>query len=396
MKLILAGLSALALALGISGCGSTSPAATGTGPIVTHVYPAIAGGAAAPHFSHSGARARFVILQAWETVRLHRLKARDPSLEVLVYKNFGYATKGAGPGGRHSSGVSWGEAPASWFLDDTAGRRFTSDGYGWLYAMDVGNSEYQRRWAHNVISELRSEGWDGVFMDDVNPTFKYAYEPHEVARYPTSAAYARAVGSALAFIGPRITSQGKLAIANCGAWVEYAPTCDRWLRYLSGGLDEMFVKWGGGRSRGYRGVAQWQTQLEEVSYATERGKYFLGFTHGPARDREAARYGYATMLLGSEGTASYAYTPDYAEEEWFPEYEYDLGRPTSSEAAVVGGVHRRPFEHGLVLVNPTGYDRTLDLGGAYSGSGLTDATSVTMGPHTGLVLTVAKGQEPTS
>jgi hypothetical protein len=392
MKSVLAGLSVIALAVGTLGCGSTSsdqsPRVT---PIVTHTFPAIASAASGSHFFHIVTRNHFVILQAWETARLRRLKTWDPSLKVLVYKNLGYAAKGAGPAGLHSSGVGYGEARGSWFLGNSSGRRFKSDTYGWLYAMDVANVEYQRRWAHNVLSELNSQGWDGVFMDDVNPTITYDSDNGAPGKYPTDSAYSAAVESALAYIGPRITSHGKLAIANCGAWVEHVSTCDRWLKYLSGGLDEMFAKWGSAADVGYRGVAQWQIQLHEVKYATAREKYFLGFTPGPAGDRKAARYGYATMLLGSEGQASYAYTPNYAEEEWFSEYDYHLGPPTQSERAEVGGVHRRPFKHGLVLVNPTDYARTVAFGGTYSGSGLVNQAGATMPPHTGLVLTGATG-----
>ena len=56
----------------------------------------------------------------------------------------------------------------------------------------------------------------------------------------------------------------------------------------------------------------------------------------------------------------------------------------SSEAS---GVHRRAFEHGLVLVNPTGSTHTVTFGGTYSGSGLTDATGASMPAHSALVLT---------
>ena len=36
--------------------------------------------------------------------------------------------------------------------------------------MDVGNAAYQAKWLSNVLADARSGGWDGVFMDDTNPT----------------------------------------------------------------------------------------------------------------------------------------------------------------------------------------------------------------------------------
>jgi hypothetical protein len=151
----------------------------------------------------------------------------------------------------------------------------------------------------------------------------------------------------------------------------------------------MFGKWGRGSGEGYRDEAQWNTQIEEAKYATSHGKAFLAYTQGAVGETQAARFGYASLMLASEGsgTGSYSFTPDYANEVWMPEYEYNLGNPTGAEQRETSGVHRRAFEHGLVLVNPTASSRSVRFGGTYSGSGLTSATEGTMQPHTGLILT---------
>ncbi|HEX6584251.1 MAG TPA: hypothetical protein VF056_11670, partial [Thermoleophilaceae bacterium] len=78
-------------------------------------------------------------------------------------------------------------------------------------------------------------------------------------------------------------------------------------------------------------------------------------------------------------------------ETWFAEYDYDLGRPLAAETRDANGVHRRAFERGLVLVNPTASPLVTNFNGTYTGSGLTNATAATMGPHTGLIL---QGAEP--
>src|SRR5882757_675810 len=374
---------ALALGALVALFGVTAGAA-GASPL-GHIFPALDSASSSAEYTPH--RDNYVILQAWETKRLHELKAANPSTEVLVYKNLAYSGPGAGSDATASTGVASGEAAESWFLKNTSGKKFTSEGYEWLWAMDIGSAAYQQRWYENVIGEVEAQGWDGVFIDDANASIKYAYDPAEVAKYPNDASYSAAMESALAYIGPKIQARGKLAIGNFAMWVEAQPTYNRWLGYLSGGLDEMFVKWGRGAGEGYRPSYQWQSQVEEAEYAASQDKIFIAFTQGATGETQAARYGYASVLLGGDDSASYAFTPNYTEETWLPEYEYEIGNATGAETGDASGVHRRVFEAGLVLVNPTESARSVSFGGTYSGSGLEGATGATMPAHSALVLT---------
>jgi hypothetical protein len=362
---------------------------------VTHTFAAIQSAAAGADYSQTATRNGYVILQAWETRRMHELKAQNPELKVLVYKNLAYSAAKPSATAPPSTGVSTNEAPSSWYLLNTAGQRVLPNGFTWMSAMDVGNREYQERWANNVISELESQGWDGVFMDDVNPTIKYAYTPSSVAKYPTDATYSAAMESAVSYIGPRIQARGKLAIANFSCWAEYHNQLNGWLSYLSGALDEMFVKWGSKAGEGYRPEGQWKEQVEEASYAAAHGKIFLGFTQGAEGEVQAARYGYASLLLGADSAASYSFIPNYSAEAWMPEFEYQIGEPTGAYRKDASGVYMREFTNGLVVVNPSTATRTVKFGGSYSGSGLTDATEATMAPDTALVLTLNGKESPT-
>jgi Hypothetical glycosyl hydrolase family 15 len=374
------------LTLSMIGVAQASP--------ISHTRAAYDSAAASADWSQAPSRQSYVVLQSWETKRMQELKARNSGVKVLVYKNFSFAAEKKTTS--TSTGVSKQEAEANpdWFLKNLAGEPISSDGYKWLWAMDVGNPAYQQRWADNVIAEVQAQGWDGVFLDDVNPTMKYSTDETQVAKYPSDAAYSAATESALAYIGPRIQASGKLAIANFATWVEYTSTQNNWLKYVSGALDEMFVKWGRNSGEGYRSESQWTRQLEEVKYAAAQGKQFIGFTQGSSGETQAARFGFGTVLLGTNGTASYAFTPDYTGETWLPEYDYDLGAPTAAETRDSNGVHRRSFEKGLVLVNPTSSNQTVSFGGTYSGSGLTNATGATMPPKTALVLTGSQEKAP--
>jgi len=316
------------------------------------------------------------------------LKAANPKLKVLVYKNL-LASEVPAYKGFSATGVSYEEAnPAhpGWFLVDTGGRRFTLRHYPYQWAMDVGNAGYQQRWAENVIAEVKAQGWDGVFIDNVNPTMRYYAEVASVAKYPTDASYAAATQSALAAITPRVRAAHLLVFANFGSWSDYFATVTPWLRYVDGAMDEMFVKFGATTGTGYGDEAEWTRQLEELRETQRQGKIFLAVTHSTSYDEAAALYGWASVLLAAEGQAAYEMAETYADETWFPEYDYAIGAPSGAATRDADGVHRRAFVNGLVLANPTANTRAVTFGGTYSGSGLEHATGTTMSPHTGLVL----------
>ena len=75
--------------------------------------------------------------------------------------------------------------------------------------------------------------------------------------------------------------------------------------------------------------------------------------------------------------------------EWYPEWKVDLGAPVAGPAADVssllqGGVYRRDFAKGSVLVNPSGSAVTVSLGGTYqrvvpSGGGAVDGSGTEPG-----------------
>ncbi|MFL5826923.1 MAG: putative glycoside hydrolase [Thermoleophilaceae bacterium] len=363
--------------------------------------PAGAQAAAAGHFryaidsspsiaasSQNTGHSAIVILQPWQTGLLRQLKASDPNIKVLAYKNLGFISDGAASGGVSASGVTWSQAQAheSWFLHNKAGSRFTSWTWKWLWAADIGDRDYQQAFADNVIAELNKTGFDGVLLDDVSATIKFQHDPSDVQEYPGDSSYGRAMSDAVGYIGPRIQAAGKLAVANV-TWTEYSDVVTPWLDDLNGMLDEMFTKWGNKAGEGYSDQWQWEKELAQVKAAEAKNKLFLGIAHGPASDRAAARFGWATTLLGGGGHSYFQVGSDYTNEYWFPEFDYAIGEPTGAESRGSDGVHRRTFTNGLVLVNPTGSAKSVSFGGSYSGSGLSGATGATLGAQSALILT---------
>ena len=149
-----------------------------------------------------------VILKSGHVKQMRRIKAERPGVKVLLFKNLTFTSSSwTAPA---ASGVLYAEAQPDWFLRDGAGQRINSSSYGYLTAMDVGHSGYQQRWTDNVLSELVSQGWDGVFLDDVNPTMKYHVNPARIARYPNDAAWTEATRQALASITRASAPQASL------------------------------------------------------------------------------------------------------------------------------------------------------------------------------------------
>ena len=314
---------------------------------------AIDGAADHADFSQDPGRADVVVLQAWERDKLRAMKAATPDQGADVPQPG--AMSRADRWGNTGTGVTTQDAEAtpSGTCATPSGDRFTFSSYDYLWAADIGNRSFQERWLANVTAKLKTADWDGVLVDDANPTMHYHYDVGRIAKYPSDAAYSAATGSALAFIGPRLRAQGKLVIPNFGDWRRYRSTVTPWLKYVSGGMEEHFTKYGDSPAEGHFTGADWDDQLAVLKQVQSMGKLFLGVSHSSLGDRAPARYGWATMLLAAEGSASFALHDDYTREAWFPEYGYDLGAPKGKESEVADGIHRRVFEHGLVLVNPT-------------------------------------------
>jgi Hypothetical glycosyl hydrolase family 15 len=364
--------------------------------VVGHVRVAINSDNTFPSYTTTATNEKVVILQPWDTADLIALKAANPSVKVLMYENTSSASTTASTNGTYDTGVSYSQASANnWLLRNTSGSTFTFSGYSWLYATDIGLTAYQSAWTANVLEKLKSGPWDGVFMDDANPTIYYHYCVTCVAKYPSDATYGAAMTSFIQSVGPQLQTGGYLAVANIGSWPAYTSVVNPWLQYLSGGMDEQFLKWGNTAGTGYQAPVTWKTQLQELALAESEGKLFLGITHSTNTDESAATYGYATELLAGNGHPTFYMGADCSGETWFPEYAYAIGDPSGPYTVDANGVYRRSFSQGLALVNPTTSTQTVSLGGTYSGSGVTSVSSVTMAPQTGLVLTLDPITTPT-
>ena len=374
-----------------------APATAEAAPAAGHFRVAIDSNALNADYSGTAARNNVVILQQYQVTRMKQLKAANPALKVLMYKNLSGMTERQSSG-FVSGGVAIQDAAAhpEWYLLNSDGQRFTSRYFDWIWIADVGSASYQQRWADNVLGEIAADGWDGVFMDDTNPTMSWHYDVNRMGKYSTDAAWQAATRSALVTIGARFRAQGKLVIPNFSNSKAFPAVVKDWFSLVDGGMNEQFLKWGMETSStdSYDPTDYWEMQLRQMKEAQAAGKYYLGVTPSPANDRAAARYGFATMLLAGTGKMQFALNSDYTNERWFEEFDYAIGKTAGAETKDSSGVHRRAFTNGLVLVNPTTSAVRVEFGGSYTGSGLTGASGATLQPRSGLILAKAGGGAP--
>ena len=193
----------------------------------------------------TAARNSVVILQEYQAPRMKRLKAANPGLKVLMYKNLSGMSERQ-PSGFTSAGVAdpGRRREPDWYLLNTSGQRFTSRNYNWIWIADVGSASYQQRWADNVLADIAADGWDGVFMDDTNPDMTWHYDVDKMGKYPSDAAWQAATRSALVSIGARFRAAGKLVIPNFAPTSSTPAVIKDWMSLVDGGMNEQFVKWG--------------------------------------------------------------------------------------------------------------------------------------------------------
>lgn len=342
----------------------------------------------------------YVILHAWEHGRIAALKAQNPAIKVLVYKNMAATYEYMVHNGRDDAllpagvGYAWArQHRPEWFLRDTQGSTIEFADYPELWQMDVGDPAYQEHWLASVGFELRTHGWDGVVIDDANVSSRFHTGDRVVAKYPTDAAYTAATRSFLARVGPSLLAEGHLVLPNIFAEWPSAPAVFRdWLQFGSGAVLEYWTKWGQGSSQHF-GEREWHYRQQFLPIVQEAGKIFIGITYAPADDVRSMRYARASFLLDwNGGPSAMIFEPQgpVARQPYSSEWTIDIGRPAGPREQA-GSVLRRSYTGGLALANSSESEsQEVDLGRPYVTPDGARVTSVRLAPETGLVLRAAE------
>ncbi len=338
----------------------------------------------------------YVILNTWDAKLIPKLRRQRPGVKILAYKNLSLTVASACRGGvddtRVPAGAGYCNADRhhpAWFLRTAAGKRINSFWFPRAWMMDVGNPAYQKRWLANVLGAVRTLGFDGVFVDDVDADPGWHLQGRVIAKYPSSRLWQQATRSMLARVGPAFTSRGYLFIPNLStpwsASYDALAVWKNWLRFSSGASQEYFTKWGDASSAWFVG-SDW-TFRQEFQRATEAaGKIFIGITYAPGRDVRSLHYAQANFLLNTTGGPS-ALLFKSRREMGDPDtrsWTSPIGRPLGRRQKV-GAAWRRAFSGGAVAVNPSPKTTTVRLGKRYVDARGKVVSSVRLRPATGAI-----------
>lgn len=289
------------------------------------------------------------------------MRTTRSSAQALLYKEAIYADMSNpnsaaaidNPGGVSAREV---RAHPSWLLRDPSGRPVHSASYAPYELLDVGDPDYQRAWAANVIRQTKRDRWSGVFADDLSLALSGTSSPP--ARYPTPEAWQDAVRRFVMAVRPRLRRAGIRLVTNTSSGVTFPAARRALVRLTDGTMEEGWMRPDGDANAPLvTSPGTWDRQLEELADSERAGRTFVAELPAADSDRRAVRYALASFLLraGGHGVFAVSGDPPHRRALWYGDYDRArrLGRPSGAASELAGGVWVRPFERGLVLVNPT-------------------------------------------
>jgi len=374
----------------VASLAAAATARAATNPAATAIF-RLSGGdvAAASGMSRYG----YVTLNAWNADRIAELKAENPGIKVLVYKDMAstrsYAVHDGVDDALLPTGIGYAYASnqhPEWFLTDTTGSPMEWGSYGGHWWMDIGDPAYQQKWLDNVAAELRAQGWDGVVIDNAMADPQWYLAGRTIAKYPTKDEYRDATRSFLARVGPGLTSRGFLVLPNISD-----PTTslwNDWIQFTSGANFEHWTKWSGAAAgSGYIDGDYWLMHADMLKATQDQGKIFLANTTSTTTtDTHTMRYARASFLLWWNGGPSALAFSVNATDPWSPEWTIDIGQP-AGPAYQTNGTWRRDYTGGTVIANPSKTtSSTTTLETTYQTPEGTSTTQITLQPTSGIIL----------
>jgi hypothetical protein len=287
----------------------------------------------------------------------------------------------------------------SWFWHNPQSQRIASTVDGKIL-MNVADPGFAAYWESSLEQQVAAGQYDGIFFDSASPALLQAEVGGQDARLSTTGAKDTAIaewgGKTYiqgweAWIKPlndALAAKGIPLIPNTSA---FTTTWDNTDYSLTAGIF----------SEGYASTSfvesDWKASTNTLLSLAAKGKIMILQNYLGSTGDTATRLYYLANYLLVKGNRTYL---DYfvptdnnlhkndGPLEWYPEWGLDLGAPTTTGATVTdllkGGVYRRDFAKGSVLVNPSPSAVTVSLGATMkqvvpSGGGPIDAAGTTPG-----------------
>lgn len=280
----------------------------------------------------------------------------DRAKPARVARNLVYATAVQRPS--DSTGITQCMPPADvrdeWFLRDGSGRKLHRDsgGPGGDYALDPGHPGFQERAARFLIDKCRREGWHGILHDEINGELSWAFPGPGAAKYPTGDAYRAALLGYIRYLRPRLADAGFLLVGNIGE-AHHRAWCEDLTRAGMVTSSESFVCGDLGRSGPMSSEdGQWTWRIDWLEWSLNNAPNVV--MHDRQNAEGPTLYGLGTFLLVDNGRGVYGASTGYsASDPWLNCFTaaQSLGAPVGSRRLLSGGLWRRDFTRGYVLVN---------------------------------------------
>jgi hypothetical protein len=345
-------------------------------------------------------RRKVILLNAWESAYIPKLKAANPSILVFVYKDLSstrsYACKNGVDDKDIPTGIGYCDANKNhpdWFLTSPSGGRFEYSGYGGHWQMDVGNPAYQDAWIANVKADLAAKKFDGVIMDNALFACDDYHKGTCPSKYPTNASMQNAYVAMLSKAKAQLNAAGFKTMANLNGARTHPGIWNKYMAHLDGGFDEFWLAFSSTNMLPAGGTEGWKAQVDEITFNESQGKITLVQPHFTQGDTRAFRYTFASYLMANGGNASYS---EIAERDGYgnppvyhPEFDWNLGAAQGAYTSIGSNLFRRDFKCGAVVVNANAMNSgavTIQLGKAYTNENGASVTSVSLPGTSGSIL----------
>ncbi|MEV6716268.1 putative glycoside hydrolase [Lentzea sp. NPDC051208] len=306
-------------------------------------------------------RRTYIVLNAWETAFIPKLKAANPSVQVFVYKDLSstrsYACRDGVDDSQLPAGIGYcatNRSHPEWFLRSASGQRLEYSGYPGHWQMDIGNTAYQDAWAENVISASKASGFDGVLMDNALFACDAYHEGVCPAKYPSDESFQNAYEAMLGNTRPKFAAAGLTTVANLANARLFAGAWNSYTEHVDGGFDEWWLTFSDTNMLPEYSEG-WSRQLAEIAANEARGKITWVQPHFTNGAQRPFRFALASFLMVNGAHSAFApiqHTDDYGdpsprriEESW------RLGRPSGAYRPIGTNLFRRDFGCGAVIVN---------------------------------------------
>ena len=353
----------------------------------------------------------------------HALRAINPNFLVLHYHlsmwqsapGVDFIVPAVADGG--ADGVTWGNdyptvtTNEDWFWHDAQNTRVASSADGKLL-MNVSVAAFQSYWARSLADQVTAGEYDAIFFDSASPALLQGEcgtaDPRLAGAAARDTSFS-ALGNAtwihaweawMGALNTTLAAEGIPLIPNTSAFVT------GWDNTNYGLTAGIFAE--GFASRSFA-PSDWQASTNALLTLAAADKIMILQNYLSTPTDVATRLYYLANYLLVKGRHTYLDYFAAGPMEWYPEWTVDLGAPTTAVPVNVaslanGGVYRRDFARGSVLVNPSSSPVTVMLGatfhrvvpaggGAVDGSGTApgtlgsaDVTAITVAPTTGEIL----------